>query len=214
MCEQLGAVHKRRLHTIAKNSLPSCPLNVHTGSTVNPPFCPCRHTINFEKSEFFAPKSTDVRIWRTPSPLVHKMSHWTTSLTADVFYGRLLTPPPRTKQVTTVAGRLSVVMLLDPFWEIGMQKKLPRRPIDAFCLQWIVATLFWLDTARAVINGHVRFLCSIECFNDRKKRYCFYLCLLHPSGIINFFCFVKDVQINSEKGWQKSFVVYSKWYAN
>jgi len=54
-----------------------------------PPPCPCGHTINFEKSEVFVPKSTDVRILKYP--LVRKMSALNNSaLTADVFYRRPL----------------------------------------------------------------------------------------------------------------------------
>jgi len=80
---QWGAVHKRRPHKIAKNWSPS-PL-VRTG--LSPSSCLCGHTINFEKSEVFALKSADVRIWRT---LVCKMFALDNPPTAGIFYGRPL----------------------------------------------------------------------------------------------------------------------------
>jgi len=48
---RLGTVHKRRPHKKTRNA--------RTG-LITP--CPCGYTINFEKSEFLAPKSEDVRI--------------------------------------------------------------------------------------------------------------------------------------------------------
>jgi len=57
----LGTVHKRRPHKIAKNDLSRPPL---TALAKLP--CPCEHTINFKKSEVFAQKSANVRIWRIP----------------------------------------------------------------------------------------------------------------------------------------------------
>jgi len=48
--------------------LPPCPKNVRTGSTP----CPCRHTINFEKSEVFCAKKCRRPLQK--NPLVRKMS--------------------------------------------------------------------------------------------------------------------------------------------
>jgi len=69
----LGFIHKRRSPKIAKNYPLPCPQNVRTGS-ISP--CPCGHTIDFEKSEVFAPKSAfpslpcpqNVRTEQIPSP--------------------------------------------------------------------------------------------------------------------------------------------------
>jgi len=86
----LGVVHKRRPHKIAKNWPPSlCPQNIRTGSTTSPP-CPCRHTINFEKSEVICTIKSGDLVWRTP--LVRKISVLDnpSSLTADVLYGQPL----------------------------------------------------------------------------------------------------------------------------
>jgi len=63
------------------------PLVRKMSALVQPP-CPCRHTINFKKPKFFARKSTDVRIWRTPSPLARTGQ---ASLNVNVLYGRSLT---------------------------------------------------------------------------------------------------------------------------
>jgi len=47
---------------------------------------------------FFAPKSADVRIWRTPSPLSAKCPRWRTPLLPDC--GRLLwTAPKRNNEI-------------------------------------------------------------------------------------------------------------------
>jgi len=72
--KELGAVHKRRPHKIAKNwlSLPSCPQNVRTGLS---PLLSVRTHHKFRKiRSFCAKKCGRPKIPRNPSPLVRKMS--------------------------------------------------------------------------------------------------------------------------------------------
>jgi len=72
------------------------PLSAICPHWLNPP-CPCGHTINFEKS-VFAPKSADVRVWRTPFPLV-RTGQTSPTLTADALYGQPLRVRSLKKQI-------------------------------------------------------------------------------------------------------------------
>jgi len=87
---KLRAIHKRRLHEVAKNyPLLPCSQNVHTGSTSSPIACRVsEHIINLKKSKVFCTRSADVWIWKLSS--FAKCSNWTNflPLTADVFYGQ------------------------------------------------------------------------------------------------------------------------------
>jgi len=80
----LGAVHKKRLHKIAKKLTPVPPLSEKYPLWLNPlSTFPCRHTINFEKFNVFftnkcrrphlrnpiLPCPKNVRSGQTPSPL-------------------------------------------------------------------------------------------------------------------------------------------------
>jgi len=72
LCNSLEAVHKRRLHKIAKKLTPP-PLfvNVRTGSI---PLVRANHHKFLKNPMIFAPKSADVHIWRTPPPPLSEMS--------------------------------------------------------------------------------------------------------------------------------------------
>jgi len=87
LLDLLGAVCKRHPHKIAKNWPPlPLPVNVCTGSI---PLSVRTHQ-KFQKIWiFFAPKSADVRIWRRPLHLVHKMSELDKPSPPDcgLFYG-------------------------------------------------------------------------------------------------------------------------------
>jgi len=88
----LGAVHKRHPHKIVKNWPP--PLAAKCPHWLNPsphPY-PCGLTVNFEKSEFFAPKVRTSASEDLP-PLSEKCPNWTIPpppFPADLFYGRPL----------------------------------------------------------------------------------------------------------------------------
>jgi len=69
-----------RPHKIAK--IAHLVKKMFTLAHLSPPR-PCAHTINFEKSEVFAPWSANFRIWRTPLSASDKL---TSPLTADSFY--------------------------------------------------------------------------------------------------------------------------------
>jgi len=89
----LGAVHKRCLHKIAKNWLPVRKLRTGLTSLIS---CPCGHTINFKKSEVFAPKTVDDLIWSLS--LSEKCPYWMKPhFPPD--YGRLLWTERKKNQV-------------------------------------------------------------------------------------------------------------------
>jgi len=78
---QQRAVHKGRLHKIAKKLTPSllsakCPYSLNLL-----PSCPSGHTMNFKKSDVFCTKKCGRPHLKNPLPL---------PLTVDVFYGRPL----------------------------------------------------------------------------------------------------------------------------
>jgi len=70
-CRQFSQwkLNKQDVRTKSRNwSLSPCPHWPH-------PPCPCGHTTNFKKSEFFAPKSVDIHIWRISLPRLSAMEN-------------------------------------------------------------------------------------------------------------------------------------------
>jgi len=109
------AVHKRRLHKIAKNWLP---LLVRKMSALAQPVCPCGHTLNFEKPEIFCTKKCG------HPDLKYTTTHFRIRLDTPLDCGRLLWIAPSENgfnQTAFLADWLTFVPRVLEGWSLKLE---------------------------------------------------------------------------------------------